>query len=256
MSVQKICRIILVALFLSLPMSELLAHDAEPISTEFALPFLAGAGNQKIEYDYEPGTSGGSVHALPLELEFGGGPRWQLDLGFEFVRSKNDPDQPATVAGGRVEIGTRYLLFGGDDQRYAVSLQGTIEPPTGNRRLFGDAPTLSPAMLLDRSLGNRFQLHANWSWTTTVGETDDPERVFEYRSGVVWLASRHWFPVIEFLGATSTGPGTTQVSIQPEAIFRPNSRVELKVGVPLGTTVASPRVGLRSQVSILWGSDE
>lgn len=230
------------------------AHHAEPVSTEFARPFTRGAGNQKLVYEYEREGEGASAHTIPeLELELGVGRRWQLNFGFPLVRIKEGPDDPATVAGGKLELGMRYLLLGGAEREYAVSFQGTVEAPTGNRQLFGRTPELTPGLFAERYFGQHLRLHSNLSWRTTVGRIDEPERVFEYRNAIVWLASYRWIPVIEFLGATSTRTGETEFAIQPEMIFYTGPHLELKVGVPFGLTSQTPGIGVRAQISILWG---
>lgn len=233
---------------------QLSAHRAEPISTEFALPFEPGSGNLKIIYEYEREGLGASRQALPkLELEFGGGQRWQLNLGFPLIRVKEGRDEPSTLAGGKLELGVRYLLFGGAGSNYAVSFQGTIETPTGNRSLFGDTPELSPGLFLERYVGQHIRLHSNLSWRTTVGDAEEPERVFEYRNAVLWFASERWVPGLELLGATNTDNGETSFTVQPELIFLAGPHLELKVGMPLGVTSHAPDIGVRGQVTILWG---
>jgi len=236
--------------------ARLFAHEAEPISTEYAIPFDPGGGNQHIQYDYDREGSGGSVHDIPLlEIEFGVWRRWQVNLGFPVTRVKESSDEPAALAGGRLEIGTRYLLMGAEDKNYAISFQGTLEAPTGNRRLFGDAPSLSPGIYVDRYLGKHLLLHSNTNWTSTVGSANYPERAFEFRNAVVWYASKHWDPVLELLGSTNTDNGQTQFAVQPEMILHAHHHLDLKFGVPLGTTSATPHFGIRAQVCIHWGMD-
>jgi hypothetical protein len=219
-----------------------------------ALPFEPGTGNQKVVYEYEREEAGVNRQALPeLELEFGAISRWQFNLGFPLVRVKEGADEPATMAGGKLELGGRYLLFGGGDSNHAVSVQGTIEAPTGNRDLFGRAAEIGPGLFVDRYVGRRLRLHSNLSWRTTVWGGEAPERVFEYHNAAVWFATSRWFPVLELLGATNTGDGDTEFAVQPEVIFRASPHLELKFGVPLGITAQTPDIGVRAQVSFLWG---
>lgn len=230
------------------------AHEDEPISTEFALPFERKAGNQKILYEYAREGEGVSDQAIPeLELEVGLWPGWQINLGFPLLRIKEGPDEPAIVAGGKLEMGVRRLLWGGGTSNYAVSFQGTIEVPSGNRALFGNTPELSPGIFLDRNFGARFRLHSNLSWITTVGETEEPDREFDYHNALVWFASKRFVPVLELLGATNTDDGETTFAVQPEVILNAHEHLELKAGIPVGLTAASPDIGVRAQISILWG---
>ena len=251
---RTLCIRALIVLLFSSPLS---AHRAEPISTEFALPFGPGSGNLKIIYEYEREGLGASRQALPeLELEFGGGQRWQLNLGFPLIRLKEGRDEPSALAGGKLEVGMRYLLFGGARSNYAVSFQGTVEAPTGNRRLFGNTPELSPGLFFDRYVGQHIRLHSNLSWRTTVGDADEPERAFEYRNAVLWFASERWVPGFELLGATNTDSGETAFAVQPEVIFLAGPHLELKLGMPVGLTSNTPDIGVRAQVSILWGETD
>lgn len=234
--------------------SPLVAHRAEPISTEFALPFEPKAGNLKVIYEFEREAPGENEQAIPeLELELGMAPRWQINLGFPLVRVKEDPVEPAIWGGGKLELGTRYLLFGGATRSYAVSLQGTVEAPTGNSALVGDAPELGAGLFVDRYLTDRVRLHSNLSWKTSVGGTQEVERVFEYNQAVVWFATFRWIPVFELLGRTDTATGATQLAVQPEVIFYGGPHLELKVGLPVGLTATTPTIGVRAQLAILWG---
>lgn len=244
-----------VLLFLMLGCSRpLAAHRAEPMSTEFALPFQPKAGNLKLIYEYEREGGGASEHAIPeLELELGIAPRWQINIGHPVLRIKEGREEPATVVGGKLEIGARYLLLGGATRSYAVSLQGTVEAPTGNRRVVGDAPELSAGLFVDRYLGERVRLHSNMSWKTTAGGRQKVARVFEYNHAVVWFATLRWIPALEVLGRTNTATGTTELALQPEVIFYTGPHVELKVGLPVGLTSATPGIGVRAQIAIIWG---
>lgn len=198
------------------------AHRAEPISTEFALPFEPKAGNLKLAYEYEREGGGASEQTVPeLELEFGIAPRWQINLGYPVFRIREGREESPTVVGGRFEVGTRYLLFGGATRNYAISLQGTVEAPTGNRRVVGDAFELGAAVFMDRYVGERVRLHSNLGWKTTAGGTLDPERALEYSSALVWLASTRWTPVVELIGRTNTNSRPSELAIQPELIFSP-----------------------------------
>ncbi|MBI3697722.1 MAG: hypothetical protein HY238_23180 [Acidobacteria bacterium] len=234
--------------------SPMAAHRAEPISTEFAVPFPPRAGTSKLIYEHEPKEHDGSEQAIPeLELEFGIARRWQINVGFPIFRIKEGRDDPATVVGGKLDLGARYLLFGGATRNYAVSLQGTIEAPTGNRRVIGVAPEVGAGLFLDRYLSERVRLHSNVSWQTSVGQTREAERQLDYKNAIVWFATRRWIPVLEVLGRTNMVTGETGLAVQPEMIFYAGPHFEMKVGLPVGLTLDRGRLGMRAQLAILWG---
>lgn len=230
------------------------AHRGEPISTEFALPFAPGAGNWKIQYEFEREGRGASEQAIPeSELEIGLFRRLQVNVAFPLLRVDEGPGEESQVFGGKLEAGARYLLFGGEGRRFAVSLQGEVEAPTGPSRLLGDATEIGAGIFTDRYLARKVRLHSNLLWKSSVGGSQEVERTFLYDHALVWLASHHWAPVVELNGATDTATGETLLAVQPEVIFFASHHLELKVGLPIGLTRATPDVGVRFQVAILWG---
>ncbi|MFQ5695139.1 MAG: hypothetical protein ACE5HB_04045 [Terriglobia bacterium] len=232
------------------------AHRLEPISTEFALPFRPRAGVFEVTYEFEREGRGRNEQALPeAELELGVFRRLQINLGMPLLRLKEDPGEPANWTGGRFEVGARYLLFGSPVRPYAVSLQGSVEAPTGSSELVGDATEVGAALHVDRYLGERVRVHSNLGWSSTVGGSERPERVFRYNNALVWMASLRWNPVLEILGATETRTGETELAVQPEMIFWANRHLELKVGVPVGLTSSTPDIGVRAQIAITWGTE-
>lgn len=232
------------------------AHRLEPISTEFAVPFVPGAGGAEITYEYQRQGNGASEHLIPeTEIEVGLVPRLQVNLGYPLLRIKEGADEPAQVVGGRFEVGGRYLLFGGAVDRYAVSLQAGVEAPTGSSQVVGDATEVNAALHVDNYAGERVRLHSNLGWSTSIGGTERPERVFRYANAIVWMASLRWNPVLEILGETETRSGETALAIQPELIFWANRHLEFKLGIPVGLTSSTPAIGVRAQIAILWGED-
>ena len=98
------------------------------------------------------------------------------------------------VVGGRVEAGARYLLFGGAVESYAISLQGTVEAPTGASEVVADAIEVGTALHFDKYLGERLRAHSNPGWSTSIGGSERPEPVFRYSNAVVWMATLRWNP--------------------------------------------------------------
>lgn len=230
------------------------AHKLEPISTEYALPFEPRAGTWQVLYEFELENGGATEQSLPeQELELGLFPRLQVNVGFPLLRINEGLGEPAPVVGGHLELGARTLLVGGDGLPYAVSLQTTVEAPTGSRRVVGDATELGAAIFVDRYLGRRALFHSNLGWGIGVGGHQPRERVFSYHNAVVWMASFHWDPVVELLGETDTATGETLLAAQPEMIYHVSRHLEFKVGLPVGLTRATPDIGVRAKISILWG---
>jgi len=207
----------------------------------------------EVTYEFEHEVPGASQQAIPeVELELGLFPRLQMNVGYPLRRIDEGRGEPARTVGGKLELGARYLLFGGGVRGYAVSLQAGVEAPT-EPRLVGDATELGAALHVDKNLARRFRFHSNVGWQTTVGGSEPPERTFFYRSALVWMATLRWNPVLELLGEAETRTGATTVAVQPEMIFWANRHLELKVGIPVGLTSATPAIGVRAQVSIVWG---
>lgn len=232
------------------------AHRLEPISTKFAVPFGPKAGSFEVTYEFEREGRGASEHSIPeAELELGITRRLQTNVGYPLRRIKEGPDEPARLVGGRVEAGARLLLAGGGVKSYAVSLQATVEAPTGPHDLPDAATEVGAALHIDKYLGERLRFHSNLGWATTVGGAERPERVFRYANALVWMATLRWNPVLEVLGQTETRTGKTRLALQPEIIFWRNQHLELKVGVPVGLTSSTPGIGVRAQITILWGGD-
>jgi hypothetical protein len=230
------------------------AHDLEPISTEYARPFLRGSGSWHIVYEFEREAGGERLHAIPeMEVEFGVLPRLQLNFGQPLFLSREAFGEPYRKAGGRIEAGARLLLFGGTHEGYAVSLQTEVEAPTGPSDLIGDATELGAALHIDKPAGKHLRLHSNLGWVTTVGGSERPERVFRYNNALVWRASKRWNPVVEVLGETETRTGETFLAVQPEVIFWANRHLEVKAGIPLGLNSSTPNWGFRAKLTFVWG---
>ncbi len=232
------------------------AHRLEPISTEFAAPFEPRTGSIEIGYAYERFESGHHTkHLIPeVEFELGLTSRTQVSFEMPEIREKF-ADEPATVGGGHLEIGFRYLLAGGPLKSYSISLNPRVEAPTGNRHIAGDATEAGLFLHVDKELGERVVLHGNYGWSSTIGGSEPPERLLRYHSAAVFLATLRWNPVLEILGSTDTARGQTELAIQPEIIFWAGPHLELKFGLPVGLTGSSPRIGVRAQIAIIFGRE-
>ncbi len=230
------------------------AHRLEPISTQFARPFEPRTGSLEINYEYERRARERiRTHLIPIaEFELGITRRVQFSVEMPLIRQKSG-DDPALVGGGHLEIGFRYLLVGGPFRSYAVSINSFVAAPTGNPRLAGDATEAGVALHFDKEFGERAFLHGNYGWSTTIGGSEQRERRFHYKSALVVPLTLRWNPAIELLGETDTATGRTELGIQPEMIYYVSPHWELKLGVPLGLTRSSPGIGVRAQVTWIFG---
>jgi hypothetical protein len=230
------------------------AQALEPISTEFADPFGSGEGSLRIGYEYTHFAGAISGQVIPVvNLTVGAGRGLELDAGFPVFREKEEDNRPTLVGGGKLTLGARYLLAGGERHPYAVSLVAFVEAPTGRRSVVGDGSELRGGVLVDRNLSDRILLHSNLTWGTTIGGSTQKRSILEYHSAVVWPMTLHIAPAFEVVGDSDTGTGTSDLALQPEIILRNGPHVELKVGLPYGLTSASSGVGVRAQLAILWG---
>jgi len=228
------------------------AHRLEPISTEFARPFAPRTGSLQLNYEYERGKML-RRHFIPeAEFEIGIAPRMQIAVEMPLILER-EPGGPTTVGGGHLEISLRYLLAGGSDRSWALSLNPFVELPTGNRRLAGDATEVGLALHLDKEFGERAFFHGNYGWSSSIGGSEEPERTFRYNSALVVRLTERWNPTLELLGATDTATGETEFFVQPEMIYYAGPHWEFKLGVPLGATSESPRFGIRAQISWIFG---
>ncbi len=240
--------------FCSVAVPAALAHRLEPISTHFARPFERGIGSIEITYEYEHrNREDASRHLIPeVEFELGISRRMQFSLEAPLILERS-ADEPARVGGGNLEIAARYLLAGGSRRNYAISLNGFVAPPAGDNHLAGDATEVGAALHFDKEITRRVYFHGNYGWSTTIGGTQERERTFFYRSAFVFPVSYRWNPGVELLGETDTATGHTELVVQPEMIFFGNARWELKAGVPIGLTRSSPNIGVRAQVTWIFG---
>ncbi len=232
------------------------AHRLEPINTEFAQPLRPGQTNLEISYEYEREPGGeGTEHVMPeFELERGLTRRVQFQVGIPLVRVK-EGNEPATLSGGHLELGFRALLAGGGNRSWVLSFQPSVELPTGNRRLFGNGTEVDAALHLDKFFGRSLRWYTNVGLASAVSGEEAGEKFLRYSSAVVIPLTRRWHLAPEIIGTRRFADNRTLLAAQPEVIYSLNDHLELKFGLPLGLTDATPRLGVRSQLAIIWGSE-
>ena len=230
------------------------AQIAEPILTKSAIPFVLGAGTVKLEYAGGIGGSGGGSQVIPeATLETGVVSGLEFLVRFPLLRVTSLSGGPTVVGGGQLAIGARYLLAGGVERIYAISVQTTVEAPTGDTRLVGNATQVMPGVLVDWHPTPQTVIHSNVIFDRSVGGTTGKSAFLEYSNAVVWVAANHFLPVFEFVGSSNTITGRTQLVAQPELIVPIGRHLELKGGLSLGLNSETSRIGLRTQVAWFWG---
>jgi hypothetical protein len=189
-------------------------------------------------------------------LETGIGRGLEAIERYPLLRFKEGSELPATLGGGQLAIGARYLLLGGAGQRYAVSVQASVEAPTGDARLVGDATQVIPALFTEWHPARHVAILSNVLWDESFGGSRHKAPFLEFDHAGVWLATAHFAPVLEVVGSTNTVTGRTLLAGVPEVIFRKGAHLELKAALPLGLNQQTPRVAVRVQVALFWGKRE
>jgi hypothetical protein len=228
------------------------AHDSEPINTEFAAPFARGSGN--IQFGAQYFRDGESYDAVPVEFEWGFAHRMQFSLSAPLTR-RDEPGR-TLIRPGNVEIAYRYLLAGGSHRKFAVSLNPEITLPVGDKRVAERAYEVGGAIHVDTHPCRRLWTHANLGYETPITRFAEKEKLFFYRFAAMYHASKLVQPVLEVVGDHEFGEGITRLAVVPEVILSPNHRWELKMGVPLGASRATPAVGLQIQITWKFGKHD
>ena len=231
------------------------AQLAEPILTKTAIPFVVGAGSVKLEYTGGIGRTEAGSQAIPeATLETGVVSGLEFLARFPLLRVTSWSGGPTVVGGGQLAIGARYLLAGGVERSYAISVQTIVEAPTGDTQLVGNATQVMGGVLLDWRPTSRIVTHSNIVFNRSVGGTLRQSAFLEYSNAVVWTAAGHFLPVFELVGSSNTITGRTQLIGQPELIVPIGRHFELKAGLSLGLNSETPHIGLRTQVAWFWGT--
>ena len=234
-----------------LPMT---AQIAEPILVKTAIPFAPGAGAVKLDYAGGIGRSSGSSQIIPeATVEAGVGTDLEFLARFPLLRVVPAGNGPAVIAGGQLAVGARYLVAGGAERTYGVAIQAIVETPTGDTRLVGNATQVMPGIFADWRPARQIVVHSDLMFDRSVGGTGHGSGFVSYGYAVVWLATKHFVPGLEFVSSTNTVTGTTQFIEQPELIVPVGSRWELKSGLMFGLNAPAPHLGLRVQVDWFWG---
>jgi hypothetical protein len=226
-----------------------LAHDSEPINTEFAAPFTRGAGNLQTGFEYFWNTD---VHTLiPMTFEYGFANRQQFSIEMPVVCAH--PPGATLVRPGNIELAYRYLVAGGKEHKFAVSLNPSLAIPSGDKTVAERAWGVGGAVHLDTHLAERFFTHMNIGYETPVANFVEKDKNFFYKFAAMYEATESFQPVLELIGEHDFHSRVTRLAIVPEGILKAGERWEIKGGIPVGLTSSTPDVGVQLQVTWKFG---
>jgi hypothetical protein len=196
----------------------------------------------------------GAQHSASLtqKVEWGISDRLQVATFVQLVNTSNALGSTETGFGD-VEVGARYTWakVGSEFTHVAIAFDAAL--PTGNpRRALGEgAYSVSPSVLISRELDKgRYQLFS----TTGIEfiakhrrldpSQDAPRNSIFSNGGVSVHAGQGW--MIGEISVSSNrwnGGDETRVALTPAYVWRLAKRAELLVGVPIGLTSSTDRVG-------------
>ena len=243
---RKSLRLLVLAMLLAGVAS---AHDSEPINTEFAAPFARHAGNLQFGFQYL--RDGMTYDAVPLDFEYGFASRMQFSISVPLTRL--DDSGKTYIRPGNIEFGYRYLVAGGNDRKFALSLNPELEVPSGDKRVAERAWDGGLFLHLDTHLIEKVWTHTNVGYATPFAGFEEKAKDFVYKFAVMYEAHERFQPVLELIGDHDYNSHISRFAVVPELIFAPNHRWEIKAGVPLGTTRETPDVGFQLQVAWKFG---
>lgn len=237
----------LISLILFVSPYLLIAHDSEPINTEFASPLARRTAN--LNLDFQHFRSSMDEDIAGFDFEYGIAQRMQFSLGVPLTRRVFAPGQSA-IGGGNLSLAYRYLLTGGNEKPFAVSINPEAEFPTGNPGVADHAYVLGAAIHVDAHRGDKLWLHSNWGYETSVADFDEKEKDFRFAVAGMYEVTERLHSVVEVFGHHDFNGSVTEMSIAPELIYSIGEHWELKAAVPLGTTSSTPPYGI--QFRLTW----
>lgn len=250
---QTHCRtIILFALLLLFP-NLATAHDSEPINTDFASPLARGTAN--LNFDVQHFRKSTDEDLGVIGFEYGIARRMQFSIRMPLARHIYD-DSRSVIGAGNLSLGYRYLLAGGNQRPFAISINPEVEFPTGNHSAADTAYTAGAAIHLDAHHGDRLWLHSNWGYETPVAHFEEKEKDFNFAVAGMYELTEQLHSVFEVFGNHDFTNSLSRISVAPEIIYALREHWELKAAVPIGTTSSTPSVGLQFRVTWKIGPSE
>lgn len=250
---QTHCRtIIFFALLLLFP-NLATAHDSEPINTDFASPLARGTANLNFNLQHFRNSTDEELAALGFE--YGIARRMQFSIDMPLARRVYDPTR-SVIGAGNLLLGYRYLLAGGNERPFAISINPEAALPTGNHGAVDAGYTAGAAIHVDAHHGDRLWLHSNWGYETAVAHFDEKEKDFNFAVAGMYELTEQLHSVFEVFGSHDFTTSLSRISVAPEIIYALGEHWELKAAVPIGTTSSTPSVGLQFRVTWKVGPSE
>lgn len=229
------------------------AHDSEPINTDFASPLARGTAN--LNFDAQHFRDASDDNAAAIGFEYGLFRRMQFSVGIPLARHVFAPGDSALGA-GNISLEYRYLLAGGNEKPFAVSINPEMEFPTGNPGITDRSYNAGAAIHVDAHSGDKIWFHSNWGYVTPVAHFVDKEKDFNFAVAGMYEVTEKWHPVLEFFGQHDFNSPLTEAFVAPEVIYSLSEHWELKGAVPFGTTSSSATVGVQFRITWKIGSPE
>lgn len=230
-----------------------IAHDSEPINTDFASPLASHSFNLNFDVQHFRRSSDEDIAAIGFE--YGVARRMQLSLVFPMARHVRAPGQ-SVVGAGNLSLEYRYLLAGGNEKPFAISINPEVEFPTGNPGVADAAYSTGAALHFDAHRGEKLWLHSNWGYATSVAHFAEKEKNFNFAVAGMYELVEHWHSVIEVFGHRDFNASGTEIFVAPEIIRSLGEHWELKAAVPIGASSATPAVGVQFRVTWKFGPSE
>lgn len=223
------------------------AHDSEPINTDFASPLTRGTAN--FNFDLQHFRSASDEDLAGLDFEYGFARRMQFSVGFPVSRRVFAPGQSA-IGAGNLSLQYRYLLAGGNERPFALSINPEFEFPTGNPGITDRGYRAGAAIHFDAHRGDKLWLHSNWGYETPVAHFEEKDKEFHFAVAGMYEVNEKLHGVLELFGSHDFNGSLTQTFVAPELIYSLAEHWEVKAAVPLGITSATPTAGI--QVRVTW----
>jgi hypothetical protein len=190
--------------------------------------------------------------SLTQKVEWGISDKLQVSTFLQLVNRSNEAG--AVNSGiGDVEVGARYTWEKVGPESTHVAIAADAGFPTGNpRRGLGEgAYTVSPSLLLSREIHRgKYQLFATTGAELVIKRrrldpSQEVPRTSVFSNGGLSAHAGHGWVIGELsLSSNSWGGGDeTQLALTPAYVWRLRRRTELLVGLPIGLTQSTNRVG-------------
>jgi len=229
------------------------AHESEPINTEFASPLARRTANLNLDFQHFRGRVDEDIAGI--DFEYGVASRMQFAAGFPLAHRSLSSGQSVTGA-GNLSLSYRYLLAGGNKKVFAVSINPEAEFPTGNPGIAERAYSTGAAIHVDAHRGDKLWFHSNWGYETPVAHFDEKENNFNFAMAGMYKVTESLHSVIEVFGRHEFNKSLTEMSIAPEVIYSIGKHWELKAAVPLGATSSTPSAGIQFRATWKIGPSE